>query len=572
MQSCLGISITDKYIKYAKVEQGNNTFNVTSYGMKFYDNLELQQTIQQIIEETGSGSTPISVNIKNEKYYYFDIFSMANKEYIKKAIETEFESFCTENHLTQNAYEGRYTYVKDQNNQDQDKVIYIYDNKADLNEITDAFEGAKIVCATPTAIALPNIATVEKGKNTMIVNLNEETKVTTILGQEIYNVDILQQGLTDAFNAINERENSYSKTYERLKNTTIYTMEMATSAASAKTTESDSNEYIQFVVPVLYKIANEIQNLMKSYRKIDQIYLTGIGASINNVDLYFQEYFKQSKVEILKPFFINDSPKINIKDYIEVNSAIALAIQGLGYGIDSLNFKKTDTWGNLKSLLSMDLKDLNAGAKKSIKGGAKGKKTPKKLNLGKLDLGNSNMKGPLSKVEIAAVRDCISVAIIAIIFCVGSFAMKKQLEKNIGKANDVIKYTDEQIASANDDDQKVRGKTTDYKTYKSNLEDTSSAIEKKRSRKNQITTLLNKIVYTIPKQVQLTEIKNTAVTQGDKVTQHITIYAQAAEYEQLAYFKAKIKNDGILQNVVSTDGTKEGGVVKIAIEGDLDTY
>lgn len=44
------------------------------------------------------------------------------------------------------------------------------------------------------------------------------------------------------------------------------------------------------------------------------------------------------------------------------------------------------------------------------------------------------MKGPLSKVEIAAVRDCISVAIIAIIFCVGSFAMKKQLEKKYWKS------------------------------------------------------------------------------------------------------------------------------------------
>ena len=36
----------------------------------------------------------------------------------------------------------------------------------------------------------------------------------------------------------------------------------------------------------------------------------------------------------------------------------------------------------------------------------------------------------------------------------------------------------------------------------------------KRSRKNQITTLLNKIVYTIPKEVVITEIKNTEVKQA----------------------------------------------------------
>ena len=50
-----------------------------------------------------------SVNVRNEKYYYFDIFNLANKEYAKKAVQTEFESFCTDNHLTLNAYEGRYT-------------------------------------------------------------------------------------------------------------------------------------------------------------------------------------------------------------------------------------------------------------------------------------------------------------------------------------------------------------------------------------------------------------------------------------------------------------------------------
>ena len=51
--------------------------------------------------------------------------------------------------------------------------------------------------------------------------------------------------------------------------------------------------------------------------------------------------------------------------------------------------------------------------------------------------------------------------------------------------------------------------------------------------------MLNKIVYTIPKEVQLTEIKNEE--KGGK--QHIYISAQSKKYEQLAYFKAKLRND-----------------------------
>lgn len=558
MQSCLGITITDKLIKYAKVENANNTFKVTSYGIKFYDNLELQRTIQQIIEETNSQKTPISVNVRNEKYYYFDIFNLANKEYAKKAIQTEFESFCTDNHLTINAYEGRYTYAKDQNNEDQNKVIYVYENRADLNETLDVLKGYKVVAATPVAISLPNIATIEKNKNTMIIDLDETSKVTTILGQSVYNVDILQQGLKDAFDAINEKENSYLKTYEVLKNTTIYTMEMVNPANAGK----ETNEYLQYIIPTLYKIATEVQNLMKSYRKIDQIYLTGLGTVINNVDLYFQECFKDTKVEILKPFFVENDTKANIKDYIEVNSAIALAIQGLGYGIKTINFKKNDIMEDLKALLTMDVKDV----KSVTKGASKTKGKMPKLSF------SFDMKGKLSKVETSAIRDCAVILFVLIIFCTGSTLLKRQIEENIAKANDVIQYTETQINLAEADDGKINTKTQDYKKYKTNLENTSSAIETKRSRKNQITTLLNKIVYTIPKQVQLTEIKNVENTQSGVAVQHIIIYAQSTEYEQLAYFKAKLKNAGILDNIVSTEGTKEGKNVKIAIEGDLKSY
>ena len=85
-----------------------------------------------------------------------------------------------------------------------------------------------------------------------------------------------------------------------------------------------------------------------------------MGTVINNIDLYFKEYFKESKVEILKPFFLEDKMNINIKDYIEVNSAIALALQGLGLGIKNLNFMKRDWKTELKTLLSSDvnMKDI----------------------------------------------------------------------------------------------------------------------------------------------------------------------------------------------------------------------
>ena len=66
----------------------------------------------------------------------------------------------------------------------------------------------------------------------------------------------------------------------------------------------------------------------------------------------------------------------------------------------------------------------------------------------------------------------------------------------------------------------------------------------------------------IPENVQLTSIEN------DKGT-HIVINAQSNKYEQLGYFVARLKTDVILNDVTSTSGQKDGGVVTIKIEGDL---
>ena len=551
MQSCLGITIAENLIKYAKVEKESNSFKVKSYGIKFFDNLELGATINQIIDETDSRKIPISVNTSNEKYYYLNIFNLTNENYAKKAIQTEFESFCGENHLNANTFEGRYTYTRDALNTDRNKVIYIYNSKVELEQTYNMFKGARLTTATPISIALPNIVRAEKNKNVMIVDIDTKTTITTMLNQNIYNIDILNQGLKEALETINEKENSLLKSYEVCKNTTIYTMDMQSSQNMG-----ENSEYLSYIVPCLYKIAQELQNIIKNYKHIDTVYLTGLGSVINNVDLYFQEYLQGTKVEILKPFFLDNNSKVNLKDYIEVNSAIALAIQGLGFGVKTLNFAKGGVgFDGLKKLASMDLKDL-----KDVK-----------IEIPKL---NFDFKGSMDRIEVSLTTYSLIVVIIAIVFCIASTFLKNSMNVSISKAEDMISYTTKQIALVNSDDNKIIGKTQDYQKYKSNLENTSSAIETKRSRKNQITTMLNKIIYTIPKEAQITEIRNTEKlsSDGNATVQHITIYVQSKGYDKLAYFKAQLKSANVLDNIVSTEGVKDGEYVKIAIEGDLKTY
>ena len=553
MQESLGISITDKLIRYAKVKKDNNNYKIDSYGLKFYSNLN--EALKQILNETDSLNTPISSEIANEKYYYFNIFSMTNRNYAEKAIKTEFESYCTENHLNSNLFEGRYIYTKSLDNEDQSRIVYIFDSQTDIAEKSSYFDDGKLETLVPLATTLPNLINAEKNKNSMIINLEEQTTITTVVDQSIYNVETLEDGMKEVIEKINEKENSYAKSYEVCKNTTIYTME-------TDYTSTEENEYLKYIVPTLYKIAEQVQAIKAQYKKIDSIYITGMGAVINNIDLYFKEYFKDSKVEVLKPYFLENQANINIKDYIEVNSAIALALQGLGSGIKTLNFLARDWKTDLKTLLFSDVGSMKVNKKPKVK-------KPKKAFKIHFD---TNMKGRFDRVETILLRNILTAVMILILYSVASIVVVNQINSKIAQANDVKTYIAQQVTSAKQNNSDIQTRTTDYRSYITKLQNSNSALGEKRGRKNQITTMLNKIVYTIPDKVQLLSIDNTEQTEGDSTKQHITIRAQSRTYEQLAYFKAKLKNAAILNNIVSTEGQSDGTNITITIEGDLITY
>lgn len=545
MQESLGISITDRVIKYAKVVKNNDQLDVASFGVRFYDNLDTD--VQRIISETNSKNIPICIDTHDERVNYFSTFGLLSKNDTKRTIDTEYETMCSDNHLNPNAYEGRYLIVNDINNKDRNKVLFFTESKNEIEERERIFQNEKITSMTPIATSICNIVETKKGENIMIVNIEEKTKVTTILNQKIYNVDTIERGMLEVLDKINEKENSYSKAYEACKNTTIYTMETTA-------TEDPNNKYLSLIIPTLFNIVQEVKKIKDNYTKIDKIYLTGLGTVINNVDLYFQEYFQESKCEILKPYFAVNNSKINIKDYIEVNSAIALALEGLGYGLKGLNFRSTNWKEELNNLLHSDVKSLG-----------KSSRTKKKRSFSF----DTNMKGPLKPTELWLVRCCVTVLMIVVIYSVCSVLLGQQMAAKTADAQAVIDDTTSQINRLNTSENSINSKTSDFERVTTNLQNASSSIALKQGRKNEIPTLLNQIVYTIPKNVQLTSIQNTEVESNGETVQHITLSAQSRQYEQLAYFKARLSNSGYLLNVTSTEGTKTGEYVVVTIEGDL---
>lgn len=541
MASCLGLYIEPNVIKYAKLSKERDNLKVESFGIKFYD--KIGEAIKQVITDTYSFKTPISINLSEETYQYFYMFTLLNKNDLKKAIATEFEAFCAEKNINKNALETRYALVNSLDDKEKIKVVHISTNKSAINTMQQQFAEYTVSTIAPMGVSIANVANLKPKENVLIINMEEQTTLTTVVDQKIYAVEKLEEGSKVVLDSINIKENSYSKAYEICKNSTIYTME-------GKELQEEENEYLDDIMPTLYKIASHVQEMIaNSSIKIDKIYLTGILSVVNNIDLYFQEFFQTEKCEILKPFFIKDNIKINIKDYIEVNSAIALAMQGLDYGIKEMNFKKRD-WKD----------DLNAifGSMNEKKEGKSTKNNPLS-NVLKFDLGEK-----LDNTERWMLRTASGILLLTVIYSSFSLFLNHAItDKNLQVA-ETKRDTQMQIAAVSQDINSVNTKANEYIQLSDNLKNIRTQVAENNKNKKAVPNFLTKVMFSIPQGVQITSIDNTT---GN----HIVIQAQSAQYEQLGYFKATLKAQGILASdtITSSAGEKQGDLVRITIEGDL---
>ena len=538
MASCLGLYIESNIIKYAKVTKDRELLKIESFGIKFYD--KIGEAIEQIVSETFSYHIPISVNLSEEAYNYFYMFSLLNKNDLRKAIDTEFESFCYDKKLNRNAFETRYALCNELEDKDKVKVIHVSTNKSSITKILQTMNGYKVSTITPLGVSISNIASIKPKENIIILNIEDGTTFTTIVNQKIYNVEKMEEGSAEILSKIASKENSYSKAYEICKNSTIYTME-------GKELQDEENEYLDYIMPTLYKIAKRLQEYVtNSTIKFEKIYITGTMSVVNNIDLYFQEFFELEKCDLLKPYFVSENIKINIKDYIEVNSAIAIAMQGLNYGIKNMNFKKPSLSDQLPDWMRLD-----------VSLGKKEKAGNKKINL--------SLSGRLDATEKWLLRGAAGVLILTLLYSGFSFYLDNRISEKIAEAEEVSAYTEQQIQLADNDINAVKNKTNEYVEMRNNLTDINERLEEDLSLRGSIPNLLMEIMTSVPRDVQITQIENTVANNE----RHIVIRAQSRYYDELGYFKAKLSEDGILNNVVSSQGEKQGDFVKIVIEGDL---
>ena len=152
MSSCLGLYIEKNVIKYAKVTKEREILKVEAFGVKIYE--KIGEALEQIISETFSYNIPISVNLSDEIYNYFYMFSLLNKNDLKKAIDTEFESYCFEKKINKNVFETRYAISNEIDDKDKVKIIHISSDKTSISKLTQLLANYKLSTITPIGTSI----------------------------------------------------------------------------------------------------------------------------------------------------------------------------------------------------------------------------------------------------------------------------------------------------------------------------------------------------------------------------------------------------------------------------------
>ena len=115
-------------------------------------------------------------------------------------------------------------------------------------------------------MSISSVTKFDEKENCLIVNIEANTTVTTIIDQNIYDINKIDVGSQEILDKINLKENSYQKAYEMCKETTIYTSE------GRELTEQQAG-YLEEIMPTLYQIVGQIQKTInESFEKIEKIY------------------------------------------------------------------------------------------------------------------------------------------------------------------------------------------------------------------------------------------------------------------------------------------------------------
>lgn len=533
MATALGIFIEKNLIKYSKVSTTKDKIRIESFGVKYYTNIT--NSLEQIINETNSEKIPIVVNSVDQDFHYFDIFSKLNEKDYEKSIDLQFEEIATESSVNKNLLHTGYLVSANPKNSEKLHVLHVSQYLTAMDTRANLFENNKPSTQMPVSLSISNL--LNDLVPYVILNLEEETELTSILNKKAFEVKTLKSGISKMIDSINLIENSIPKSYEVLKNTVVPISE-------SDHINMEENEFIPGILIEFNELIEEVKRYLEATPlKIKKLYLTGTGATVSNIELLFKESLPGLEVEILKPFFLPESSlKVSAKEYIDVNSATSLALEELGFSKDTLNFKSGVT---RKAGLNFnaDIKDIDfADVSEHIK---------------------ESFKAKISPFESFAIRAGLTSLIVLILFIAVSISLTKSNREKVDEANSILQESQESLRKIDIVIDDVKTKTEEYNDLLAKMdEDSGSKVSSKSFiKKDALPNFLNQIAHLIPVRVKVVNIQEER--------SHMRLTLESVTYEQLGYFVGLLENEGILLKIKTSTSQKEGNVVTLVVEGEL---
>lgn len=610
MSSCLGFYTDKNMIKYAKISSDpkSDLYTLEAYGVKFYDNI--MTTIDEILQEVKIDQCTVSLGLSNEGYHDIEVFRELKSKDRNDLIQSEFNAYCESEGLVNSALELRYQLVQNTGNMDKLLAICSYVAKSELANLNKNFEGLRITAVAPVGLSIENIFR-NKGidEEAAIVNIENKTTVTILLRNEVQDVIDIPLGMQDILDKLAEKYNSYSKAYEACKKVSVYIDDVTT-------LDEESRDVLDVVLPVLYDIRQRVDEAITPYKRLmKSVYLSGSAVVVNNVDLYFQESFPGLRCVIAKPFLISQKDKEMEKEIVEVNSAIAIALNGFGMMDPSINFhgaaKKAMKSTPLKDAFEKinikgKIKDAKTAAKEYVEEIKRKVSTPKRGRtssgpsiLEKIHLSDKlsflkkggAKKGSRGKVRVAydadvgdiqatggledggmpneptaldkwLVRLTITCVGALVLYVVAATYITNTLEAKLSEADSQISKGNAEITLAASRADYIRTKTSEYSEKISKLEEVMQEIEtEKMKRSFDIPNFMSQVMFIIPQGVSITSID---VSETGKVD----IVATSPQYAQLGYFVSRLKLEKVLLNVDMTVEEMDQ-TIKIKVGGML---
>ena len=537
MASCLGIYLNEEIVKYAKLNIDNNkNIKLEMYGVRYIKG-DKKDMVNSIIEETNSKDIPVVINPQESIYVNIQIYNqIQNKGFIADVAKMEFEAWCEKNTKTMENYSYVYKVSDVQGSEGKHTGILNIIEKKYIDEYSN-IKDVKIANMLPARLLIDRLVPADE-TNYILVNLDSEMSIETILNSKLVELKSFQVGMKRILREVQEKKGSFAKAYEACKQLNVF----------AELQSSNNDRTVELVVePILQEILREVSIIVNKNRKeITKVFITGDGVVFTNIDILFREYL-DIKCEILKPSFILDTSNVrNVAEMLETTQAMALAYESLDPINRTLDYIKTNN--NIKGKFSdfFKSKAANTNIKEPIK-------MPKiKLNIN------------LEKIFTGVMCATIVLGVTLVSYILFSTIYVANVNKMIKQADQNVKTIGTKTSEVNSDMKYITTNIEEYKNINTQVQDVLEQVESNKIGKfstYNFATFLQSIIKIIPKNVQL----NTISSDDNK---KIKIVAQSSSYSDLGYFVAQLKLQGTL-NDVKINNIKNGDTTVIEIGGDL---